>query len=82
MVEPQKEKTLYHVQIGAFKNKANADDLARSLRNKGYSTFIKKEGEFFKVQVGAYAVKKNADAMLDKLAKAGLKGFITVGGTT
>lgn len=81
VVEP-KEKVLYRVQVGAFKNKANAEALSTTLQLKGYDTILKKEGEFFKVQVGAYAVKKNAEAMLDKLAKAGHKGFITVGGTT
>lgn len=80
--KPVQEKVLYRVQVGAFKNKANAESLSATLLQKGYNNFIKKEGEFFKVQVGAYAVKKNAEAMLDKLAKAGHKGFITVGGTT
>lgn len=32
--------SLYKVQIGAFKNKANAEKLANELKSKGYSTYI------------------------------------------
>jgi len=31
---------LYHVQVGAFKEKANADKLMTELKGKGYSAFI------------------------------------------
>lgn len=34
---------LYRVQVGAFKNKANAEKLAAELKSKGYSAFIKAE---------------------------------------
>ena len=34
---------LYRVQVGAFKNKANAEKLAAELKGKGYSVIIKEE---------------------------------------
>lgn len=34
---------LYKVQVGAFRNKANADRLANELKSKGYNTYIVKE---------------------------------------
>ena len=37
--KPTKGK-LYKVQVGAFSKKANADNLAKELRAKGYSTYI------------------------------------------
>src|SRR5699024_7996812 len=36
-------KGLYKVQVGAFKDKKNAKKLAKELKKKGYSNFIKKE---------------------------------------
>ncbi len=36
-------KGLYKVQVGAFKDKKNAEKLAKELKKKGYSNFIKKE---------------------------------------
>ena len=32
--------TLYKVQTGAFKEKANAEKLAEELKSKGYATYI------------------------------------------
>lgn len=32
---------LYRIQVGAFKDKSNAEKLAEELKNKGYSTIIK-----------------------------------------
>ena len=31
---------LYKVQVGAFREKANAERLANELKSKGYSTYI------------------------------------------
>ncbi len=37
------DKGLYKVQAGAFKDKKNAEKLAKDLKKKGYGNFIKKE---------------------------------------
>lgn len=73
-------KTLYRVQTGAFKNKANADTLAAALKSKGFDTFVVNIGGLYKVQVGAFSVKANAEAMSAKLAAAGYKNFVTTNG--
>ena len=39
------EEKLYKVQTGAFKDRKNADDLARKLKNAGFDTYIIFEGE-------------------------------------
>ena len=41
---PAPTGTLYKVQVGAFREKANADKLANELKRKGYNTYIVKEG--------------------------------------
>lgn len=35
------KETIYYVQVGAFKDKKNADDLAAKLKKDGYNVFIK-----------------------------------------
>src|SRR5699024_5116827 len=43
---PRKDNSkgkLYKVQVGAFKDKKNADRLANELKRKGYSTYIVRE---------------------------------------
>lgn len=76
--EPETKK-LYRVQVGAFKKKGNADNLAKKLKDKGYDVITKKVGELYKVQCGAFSVKKNAQGVYDKLVKDGYKPFITEG---
>ena len=72
-----KPMTIYRVQTGAFKSKANADRMLEKVKSAGFDTYIVKVGDFYKIQVGAYSKKTNADAMADKLKSAGFSGFIT-----
>lgn len=62
---------LYKVQVGAYKEKANAEKVASKLKKAGFNTAIIKENGYFKVQCGAFANKENADKLVSKLAKAG-----------
>lgn len=43
MIEAKMSNKLYRVQVGAFSNKANADNLVKELKSKGYPAFIKAE---------------------------------------
>ena len=77
--------TLYKVQTGAFKQKANAQALEKKLKAAGFDTYVVNTGGYYKVQVGAFSKKTNAEAMLAKLKAAGYSdAFITTGsgGTT
>lgn len=75
-------KTLYRVQTGAFKQKANADALAAKLKAAGFDTYTVQIDGLYKVQVGAYSVKANADAISGKLKAAGYDNFITTNSGT
>lgn len=76
--DPAPSKVLYRVQIGAFKVKAYADNLAAKLKGKGFDTYIVQAGDLYRVQVGAYSQKANAEAMLAKVKAAGFTdAFIT-----
>jgi N-acetylmuramoyl-L-alanine amidase len=77
--QPKEEpirKKVFKVQVGAFKNEANADNLANELRVKGYRPFVFEEDGLFKVQVGAYEDKDNAEAIEKDLIKQGYEPYI------
>lgn len=79
-IKPEPEKpsvSLYRVQTGAFKVKANADAMLTKVKAKGFDTYMVKVGDLYKIQVGAFKVKANAEAMMKKLQAAGFSAFIT-----
>jgi CheY-like chemotaxis protein/cell division protein FtsN len=58
-------KTFYAVQIGAYKNEANAISIAKKYKEKGYDAFtykseIKDKGTFFRVLIGKFNNNKGA----------------------
>ena len=74
------EETLYRPQVGAFKERANADRLAKELKAKGYSTYIVQMDGLYKVQTGAFRDRDNADRMVDKLRADGYTVYISTTG--
>ena len=38
--QPEQSNKLYRVQVGAFRNKANAENMVKDLKSKGYDAFI------------------------------------------
>ena len=70
------ENILYRVQIGAFKNKAYAEEFIKEVKKKGYDAFITTVNGMYKIQVGAFRVKKYAKMFLQKLEDDELDGFI------
>lgn len=67
---------LYKVQVGAFKNKANAEKLANEIKNKNISTYIINKNDLYKVQCGAYSDVSNARNMAQKLNNMGYSTYI------
>lgn len=72
----KKASTLYKVQAGAFKVKANADELAATLKSKGFDAFVVLDGGMFRVQAGAFRTKQNADDLVARLKQAGHDAFV------
>ncbi|WP_144483344.1 N-acetylmuramoyl-L-alanine amidase [Bacillus pumilus] len=72
----KKASKLYKVQAGAFKVKANADELAATLKSKGFDAFVVLEGGMFRVQAGAFRTKQNADDLVARLKQAGHDAFV------
>lgn len=75
---PSDGETLYRVQVGAFKNKANADRMYHRLKAAGYDTYMVQGGDgLYRVQTGAFKNRQNADSLASKLKKAGYDVYIT-----
>ena len=75
--EPQPEpvpqpKVIYRVQVGAFKNRTNAENMLKKVKVDFPDAFIKIVGDYYKVQIGAFTVLDNATKCLEK---AELKGY-------
>lgn len=75
--KPEPAKKLYHVQVGAYKVKKNADNMAEKLNKDGYKTYIVQIDGLYKVQTGAFSVKKNADNLAKELKNKGYATYIT-----
>jgi N-acetylmuramoyl-L-alanine amidase len=74
----EKTTTLYRVQVGAFRIKNNADNIANELRQKGYETYIYIEDGLYKVQVGAFRIRANAEKLVEELKSQGYEAIIKV----
>ncbi|MDA1475428.1 N-acetylmuramoyl-L-alanine amidase [Bacillus changyiensis] len=71
-----KKRPLYKVQIGAFKEKRNADSLAHKAKAKGFETAVMNRDRLFKVQIGAFSKKDNAETLAQKAKNSGFDVFI------
>jgi DNA-binding response OmpR family regulator/cell division protein FtsN len=75
-------KIIYHVQLGAFKNSSNAENLAKDYKAKGYETFIQKSAgkdkeTLYRVLIGKFENKKEAAALAKNIeAKEKTKAVI------
>ena len=72
----KKDKKMYRVQVGAFKQKSSADTLADKIEKTGRKPSVVKADGLYKVQVGAFKQKKNADKLCAELKKDGFKAIV------
>ena len=73
---PTPQTGLYKVQVGAFKQRANANALSEKLSKAGFTNFISSENGLFKVQAGAFKDKNNADELMQKLRRSGFQAYV------
>jgi cell division septation protein DedD len=72
------------IQVGAFREKANAEPLLRELEEKGYDTYleariVKNFGFLYLVRLRGYASESAARTVIDRLEKEeGLKDSFTL----
>ena len=74
---PSAENPVYYrVQTGAFKNRANAENMLYELQDKGFPAFLLYQDGVYKVQVGAFRNLSNAVKMENTLRRAGYSTWI------
>lgn len=69
-------KPLYRVQVGAYKERANALAMQTRLKSAGFPTVISSSNDIYRVQIGAYGDKDNATAMEKRVRSAGFPVFV------
>lgn len=66
----------YRVQVGAYRNRENADRMLYRLLDEGYPAFLIHDGELYRVQVGAFQQIGNAINMEQRLRNNGYSTVI------
>lgn len=66
----RKPTILYKVQIGAFRIKSNANNLASEAKSKGFDAIVLLSDGLYKVQIGAFTSKENAESLATKARNA------------
>ncbi len=70
------KKGSFYIQLGAFKSKVNADNLAKSIKDLGYSVTVVKANNLYKVRIPGFSLRKDAVDVLNKLKNKGFEGFV------
>lgn len=73
---PPSSGSVYRVQIGAFKDQANANQLADQARKKQFPTYIYDDKGLFRVQIGAFTDRGNAEQLASRAKNDGFEVFI------
>lgn len=66
-----------YVQLGVYKDEANARETANRAAAAGVKVNLEKVGDKTRVRSSAIADRAAAEKIVDKLRKAGLNGFVT-----
>jgi N-acetylmuramoyl-L-alanine amidase len=69
---------LFKVQIGAFRDKNNADQVAGKAKESGFEVYTKYENSLYKVQLGAFKERKNAEDLVNRAKTAGFNPVIQI----
>jgi cell division protein FtsN len=66
----------YSVQVAAYTHKAEADKLASSLTNRGYTARVDGSVAPFRVRIGRYPTERDAEDALKKIKSKHMDGFV------
>ena len=72
------ENGLFRVQIGAFKDRENAEKVLEKAKASGFQTYIRQENNLYKVQIGAFSVRNNAEELKARANAIGLNAVIVI----
>lgn len=71
------DEVFYRVQVGAYKNRANAYRMLDRLMEDGYPGYVAYEDGYYKVQAGAFVNLDNAVKLEQELRRMGYSTYIT-----
>ena len=71
--QPTAPTGLFKVQIGAFRDKNNADHSVNKAKESGFQVYLKQEDHLYKVQLGAFRERKNAEDLMNRAKAAGFE---------
>ena len=80
---PPSSRSVYSVQVGAFRDPGKAEDRVAQLKKKGYDAYMVPpvgdgKSALHKVRVGHFAKREDADALSRKIRKGeGIQAFVT-----
>lgn len=71
----------YTIQVAAFRQADDADQLVKKLTGKGYNAYrsigkVTDKGIWFRVRIGAYGKREEAAPVLEQLEKDKIKGIL------
>ncbi len=75
-VNPEGQEMFYRVQVGAFRNRANAERLLEELNEQGFQGFLTYRDGYYRVQVGAFRELDNAVRMEQRLRQRGYSTYL------
>ena len=70
MTRGQEKNSAYRVQVGAYRNRGYAQNLAQKLIQDGFSAEILKDGPYYKVVSGSFENLDNAVRLEKRLRQA------------
>jgi cell division septation protein DedD len=74
----QKAANHYKVIVGANKSAAEADALIKSLKAKGFRSYVKMISGLYRIQAGAFESKEKANPLVVELKKKGFTPTVVV----
>ncbi|WP_066048116.1 N-acetylmuramoyl-L-alanine amidase [Robertmurraya korlensis] len=74
--DPSPVQGVYRVQIGAFRNSENAEELSERAIAKGFQTYVYQDDGLFKVQIGAFADRSRAEELASRAEREGFDAFV------
>ena len=75
-------KTVYSVQVAAFRARGQAEETAKEVKSKGFEPRIEqpqKSGDYYRIKIGSFATRAEAVDLANRLQKNGFETMITVG---
>lgn len=66
----------YTVQVGAYRQKSNAQYCEKQVKALGYDTYLDWDGDLYRVQVNLFATKSEAERIAGQMRELGFPTYV------